>query len=208
MFRRVLVLIFVIIVVVALFYAYKKYVVTDRMDNGAVHCVGCLTPSQEAAFKRENAGEGVDGQSEHKYDWSGTEQDRHRGETVTYDPSARPPDRPTPEPAYDGAVRQAPEQDVNALNQRRFVDPNRGPGRYDGGYDQRPYPGAGYGGDTLQPNAPNGMAFGGRGVYQWYREGNLTWRLNTETGASCVAYATMDEWRKPLVLRNGCGGRG
>ncbi len=59
--------------------------------------------------------------------------------------------------------------------------------------------------DTLTPNAPNGMAFGGKGVYQWYRQGNLTWRINTQTGKSCIIYATMDEWRKEVVMKNGCG---
>jgi hypothetical protein len=49
------------------------------------------------------------------------------------------------------------------------------------------------------------MKFGGGGVYQWYRQGNLTWRINTQTGASCIVYATMEEWRKPIVMQHGCG---
>jgi hypothetical protein len=61
-------------------------------------------------------------------------------------------------------------------------------------------------GDSITPNPPNGMAFGGRGTYQWYRQGNLTWRVNTENGSSCIAYATMEEWRKSIVLQHGCGG--
>ena len=60
-------------------------------------------------------------------------------------------------------------------------------------------------GDTIPPNPPNGMRFAGTGTYQWYREGNLTWRTNTATGASCIVYATMDEWRKPIVINHGCG---
>ena len=59
--------------------------------------------------------------------------------------------------------------------------------------------------DTLSPNAPNGMAFGGSGKYQWYRQGNLTWRINTQSGSSCIAFATMEEWQKPLVYSHGCG---
>lgn len=59
--------------------------------------------------------------------------------------------------------------------------------------------------DTLSPNAPTGMAFGGSGKFQWYRQGNLTWRINTQTGATCIDFATMDEWAKPIVYSHGCG---
>lgn len=62
--------------------------------------------------------------------------------------------------------------------------------------------------DTIQPNPPNGMTFGGSGHYQLYRQGNLTWRLNTDTGESCVVFATEDEWRKPRVFRAGCKNKG
>lgn len=63
------------------------------------------------------------------------------------------------------------------------------------------------GSDTISPNPPNGMAFSGSGKYQVYRQGNLTWRLNTETGQSCILFATDEEWRKPKVYRAGCGSR-
>ena len=59
--------------------------------------------------------------------------------------------------------------------------------------------------DTLSPAPPSGMAFGGSGKYQWYRQGNLTWRINTQSGSTCIAFATMDEWQKPLVYSHGCG---
>jgi hypothetical protein len=62
-------------------------------------------------------------------------------------------------------------------------------------------------GDTISPNPPNGMVFEGKGKYQLYRQGNLTWRLNTETGQSCILFATDDEWKKPKVYRAGCGSR-
>ncbi len=61
------------------------------------------------------------------------------------------------------------------------------------------------GGDTISPNPPNGMLFTGAGRYQLYRQGNLTWRLNTETGKTCIIFATDEEWRKPRVYRAGCG---
>jgi len=59
--------------------------------------------------------------------------------------------------------------------------------------------------DTVAPNPPNGLAFGGTGHYQWYRQDNLTWRVNTQDGAACIAFATMEEWKKPLVYSHGCG---
>ena len=61
--------------------------------------------------------------------------------------------------------------------------------------------------DTVAANPPNGMTFGGSGRYQLYRQGNLTWRLNTENGETCVIFATEEEWRKPQVYRAGCRGK-
>ena len=58
--------------------------------------------------------------------------------------------------------------------------------------------------DSLSPDPPNGVIISGKGSYQWYRQGNLTWRLNTKTGASCVAFATLDEWQNPNVAHHGC----
>lgn len=61
--------------------------------------------------------------------------------------------------------------------------------------------------DSIVPNPPNGMTFGGAGHFQLYRQGDLTWRLNTDTGATCVIFATDEEWRKPKVFRAGCRAR-
>lgn len=61
--------------------------------------------------------------------------------------------------------------------------------------------------DTISPNPPNGMVFAGTGRYQVYRQGNITWRLDTNTGQSCVLFATNAEWRKPQVYRYGCRGK-
>ena len=62
-------------------------------------------------------------------------------------------------------------------------------------------------GDSIEPNPPNGVVFAGKGKYQLYRQGNLTWRLNTETGQTCVIFATDEEWKKRKVYRAGCAGR-
>jgi hypothetical protein len=65
----------------------------------------------------------------------------------------------------------------------------------------------GSGSDTISPNPPNGMTFSGTGRYQVYRQGNLTWRIDTNTGRSCILFATDEEWKKPKVYRAGCGRR-
>lgn len=58
--------------------------------------------------------------------------------------------------------------------------------------------------DSISPNPANGVAFSGTGKFQVYRQGNLTWRVDTESGHTCVLFATMEEWRKPLVYQHGC----
>lgn len=60
--------------------------------------------------------------------------------------------------------------------------------------------------DTIPPNPPDGLAYAGTGRFEVYRQGNLTWRLDTESGRACVLFATNEEWRKPRVYRHGCGG--
>ena len=61
--------------------------------------------------------------------------------------------------------------------------------------------------DSISPNPTNGEVFAGAGKFQLYRQGNITWRLNTDTGQSCILFATDEEWKKPKVLRAGCAGR-
>jgi hypothetical protein len=58
--------------------------------------------------------------------------------------------------------------------------------------------------DTLSPNPPNGRVFAGAGRFQLYRQGSLTWRIDTNTGQTCILFATNAEWRKPQVYRHGC----
>jgi hypothetical protein len=60
-------------------------------------------------------------------------------------------------------------------------------------------------GDTAGANPPDGIKFTGTGSYQLYRQGNITWRLDTDTGKTCIIFATDEEWKKPKVFRNGCG---
>ncbi len=58
--------------------------------------------------------------------------------------------------------------------------------------------------DSLAPNAPNRAAFAGTGKFQVYRQGDLTWRVDTDSGRTCILFATEEQWRKPVVYRNGC----
>lgn len=58
--------------------------------------------------------------------------------------------------------------------------------------------------DSIAPNPTNGMTFAGSGKFQVYRQGNLTWRVDTETGKTCIVFATMEEWKKPIVYEHGC----
>jgi hypothetical protein len=60
-------------------------------------------------------------------------------------------------------------------------------------------------GDTAGPNPPDGVKYTGMGRYQLYRQGNITWRIDTDTGKTCIIFATDEEWKKPKVYRNGCG---
>jgi hypothetical protein len=59
--------------------------------------------------------------------------------------------------------------------------------------------------DTISRNPPNGALFSGSGKYQLYRQGDITWRLDTETGEACILLATDAQWSKTRVFRHGCG---
>jgi len=61
--------------------------------------------------------------------------------------------------------------------------------------------------DSISPNPPNHVGFGGTGKYMWYRQGDLTWRVDSNSGASCIAFATMQQWSRPIVYQNGCDSR-
>jgi len=55
-------------------------------------------------------------------------------------------------------------------------------------------------------NPPNGIVFAGSGKFEVYRQGDITWRLNTETGQACVLLATDAQWSKMRVFERGCKG--
>ncbi|HXB61384.1 MAG TPA: hypothetical protein VNU94_00870 [Acidobacteriaceae bacterium] len=59
--------------------------------------------------------------------------------------------------------------------------------------------------DSIPANPPNGMVFSGTGRYQLYRQGSITWRLDTDNGHTCIIFATDEEWRLQRVYSHGCG---
>jgi len=63
-------------------------------------------------------------------------------------------------------------------------------------------------GDSIPRNPPNGQAFSGSGKFQLYRQGDITWRLDTQTGSACILFATDAQWRHSRVYQAGCGTHG
>jgi hypothetical protein len=164
----------------------------NQMADGAVTCTGCMTPEEKARFDKEDSGEGADGQSERKIKTA-------RQENTAINPQgtvAAVPVAPAPP-----AVPPAPVAEAKTVTPPVAPAPKSAPSAS----FFSPASGAVPTTDSQSANAPNGMRYAGSGAYQWYRQGNLTWRVNTATGGSCIAFATMDEWRKPIVYSHGCG---
>jgi len=59
--------------------------------------------------------------------------------------------------------------------------------------------------DSIPRNPPNGMVFAGSGKYQLYRQGDITWRVNTQSGDACILFATDAQWRNHQIYSHGCG---
>ena len=189
---RILGFIVAVLIVFGIYSLYEHYKQDKVLDSGAVTCVGCMTPEQKAAYDKEDHGDTADGQSEHK-----TQTARQAAvEAVA------PTQTPTPAPRLD--VAQSPAREP--LPQRVSTDVARI--ETHAGSDTAAMQAGAPAYDTAAPNAPNGVRFGGSGMYQWYRQGNLTWRVDTASGRSCIVYATMEEWRKQIVLSHGCGREG
>ena len=188
---RILGIVVAIAIVVGIIYGYQHYKQEKQADSGAIHWQsGEPTPEQKAAFDREDHGDAPDGQSEHKNETA--RQAAAEAATPTQMPAQNVP---------QGTAREP-------LPQRIGTDIRKDDARLDshfGGNDAPAMQAGAPAYDTAAPNAANGMRFGGSGSYQWYRQGNLTWRVDTTTGHSCIVYATMEEWRKQIVMSHGCG---
>jgi hypothetical protein len=59
--------------------------------------------------------------------------------------------------------------------------------------------------ETLSRNPPDRTVLAGSGRYELYRQGDITWRMDTATGQACVLFATEAMWRRSLVYEHGCG---
>jgi hypothetical protein len=60
--------------------------------------------------------------------------------------------------------------------------------------------------DTISRNPPDRTILTGAGRYELYRQGDITWRMDTASGQACVLFATEAMWRRMLVYQHGCGG--
>ena len=59
--------------------------------------------------------------------------------------------------------------------------------------------------DAISRNPTAGATLAGTGRYQLYRQGDITWRMDTANGQACVLFATEAMWRRTLVYQHGCG---
>jgi hypothetical protein len=191
-----------LVVCVGLYFAYDHYRQQKQMDSGEVTWEsGQPTPAEKAAYDKEDHGETADGQSEHKQHTAAQDAAAIANGQSDIGPAAKTA-APAAGAATTSASVAAPTAPVTAPAPAA-AQPAMPSGSYSLGTGAPPasLPTR----DTLPPNAPNELHFSGSGTYQWYRQGNLTYRVDTVSGRSCIAYATLEEWRKQIVYSNGCG---
>jgi len=187
--NRILVLAVLVVLAVCGYFAYQHIHEQKLDESGEVVCQGCMSPERQAAFEKENSGDTADGQSEHKT------------RTALADDKAGFPDANATVNGTPGTAAGATANHTAATANTTPVTPTNQVMTPVAQPVSGPPPQT----DSQLPNAPNGMRFTGSGTYQWYRQGNLTWRLDTVSGKSCIVYATMEEWQKQIVMAHGCG---
>ncbi len=199
MVRNILIAVIVCVLLYLGYFAYKTRADKVAVNGGDFTCQGCDTPEQHAQFLKENSGETADGDSERKP----TSARVAAEQAATGQPAAAPRSFGTDAAAAAAApagtssmVEPAPVMSAPVV-----VPTTPDPAATVAGAAPPSLPAT----DSVSPNPPNGMTFAGKGTYQWYRQGNLTWRVDTTSGRSCIIYATMEEWRKRIVLSHGCG---
>jgi hypothetical protein len=182
------------------YFVWRHFHEQQMEYSGEVTCQGCMTPERKAAFEKENSGDTPDGQSEHKTRTAAAD-DKAGFPDATATVNGTPGTQAgsvSPAPTYPSAQTTSTTQtETPAAPQTAAAAPMVQPTTPATG----PMPVT----DSQSANAPNGARFGGSGTYQWYRQGNLTWRIDTTTGRSCIIYATMEEWQKQIVISHGCG---
>lgn len=185
------------------YFIYDHFHQEKLSANGDVSCTGCMSPEESARFAKENSGETADGQSEHKTRTARAEDAAgNPGGAVAAGQVA--PTATTSGAATPAAATTTPAAAATTTATPAPVSqPAMTPGAYTVGSGAPP---AGLpASDSVPPNPANGARFTGSGSYQWYRQGNLTWRVDTVSGRSCIDYATLEEWRKQIVSSHGCG---
>ncbi len=180
------------------YFMYDHYHQEKLMGNGDVTWVsGEPSPEAHARFLKENSGETADGQSEHKVHTASEDATAAATGKTEVGPASATATAPAAAPT--AAVTTPPAAPAVVAKPETVT----APGAYTVGSGAAPasLPAS----DSVPPNPTNGARFAGTGSYQWYRQGNLTWRVDTVSGHSCIDYATMEEWRKPIVSSHGCG---
>ncbi len=174
---------------------------TLKADSGDYTCQGCDSPEEHARFLKENSGETADGNSEHKLASARVAAEQAYAGDSQSSTANTAAGAPVAAPVAGTSTMVVPGDQSSAYpppaaNAPVVVPTTGQPGALPAGLPTR---------DSESPNSPNGLRFAGSGSYQWYRQGNLTWRVDTTTGRSCIIYATMEEWRKEIVMSHGCG---
>ena len=185
---KIAVFLIVIAACIGGYFIWAHYSTQKQSTNGDVSCTGCMTPDEKARFDKENSGDTADGNSEHKDRTARAE-----------DAAGNPEGAVAAGQVAPTAVKPGSSSKSNPA--ATTIAPAAASGTYSATSASAPPPAT----DSQGANNPNNMRFGGSGSYQWYRQGNLTYRVDTVSGTSCIAYATMDEWRKQIVYSHGCG---
>ncbi len=184
--KRILALVLLVAICVGGFLRYQKYKKDKALTDGSYTCVGCLPPDKAVAYEKYDRGEGPDPEVGRNATPSQSANQASQSVSASANPAgyastSQDASQATPVIIPAGSTSLARSQAVTPINS--------------------PAPTT----DSIPANPQNGLHYGGSGSYQWYREGNLTWRVDTQTGTSCIIYATMEEWRKRIVMDHGCG---
>lgn len=195
---------------------YRSRTEKVKLYSGDYSCVGCLEGEAKARFLKENAGETADGNSERKLTSAAIAAEQATSGSAPVSASVTAPVAPViVAPGNTGSSSMVAPQSLNTSS-----TPAPGPVPVPAALPTRTSSRRGvsdtYGGstssigvppvmDSVSPNPRNDVHFRGAGSFEWYREGNITWRVDTTTGHSCIVYATMEEWRKQIVMSHGCG---
>lgn len=185
---------------------YKVRSDKTRLDSGEFTCQGCLEGEAKARYLSDNAGETPASSSDRKpTSASFAAQQTNMGITPAAPASIAPmlaPLNPTDSTGTSSMVAPPstltlPTSDTGS--NIAAAAPTNIAQSSSRNMDAPPAA------DSASPNPQNNAHFRGAGSFEWYRQGNITWRVDTTTGHSCIVYATMEEWRKQIVLNHGCG---